>query len=58
MGAIFVTKAILDLGPFLCASERTGILTAFNVFRTLENELGATFIHHLSGMPLINSLKR
>ena len=37
------------VGAFLCASEKAAILTAFDVFKTLENKLGPTFMEHLSG---------
>ena len=43
------------VGSFLCASERAAMQTAFNVFQTLEKELGPTFIDHVAGMPVINS---
>ena len=36
------------VGPFLCASEKTSILTAFDVFQTLENRLGAVYIDYLT----------
>lgn len=42
--------------PFLCASEKAAILAAFNVFLTLKDNPGASFIEHLSGMPSINSI--
>ena len=37
------------VAPFLCVSERTSIELAFDIFRTLESELGPTFIDHLGG---------
>ncbi|GAB4535664.1 MAG: hypothetical protein Fur0020_03150 [Thermodesulfovibrionia bacterium] len=46
------------VGPFLCASEKTAIQTAFNVFKTLEKKLGPTFIDHIAGIPAMNSVER
>ncbi len=40
---------------FMCISEKAAIQTAFNVFQTLEQKLGPTFIEHLSGFPSSNS---
>jgi uncharacterized protein len=42
------------VGPILCASERASIQTAFEVYVTLEKELGPIFLHHLSGLPQLN----
>jgi len=41
------------VGPFLCASERAAIQTAFQVFQTLEKELGPTFVDHLAGRTVL-----
>ncbi len=49
----FSTGYYNRVGPFLCASERAAIQTAFSVFRTLERELGPTFIDHLTGTPIL-----
>lgn len=43
------------VGPFLCASERISIETAFDVFQTLEAKLGPVFFEHLSGLSYVNS---
>ncbi|MFH2054567.1 MAG: SPASM domain-containing protein, partial [bacterium] len=37
------------VSPFLCASEKATISTAFQVFQQLEEKKGATFISHLVG---------
>lgn len=44
------------VSPFLCASERAAIQTAFNVFQVLEKDCGGCFFDHLGGVPLVNSL--
>jgi hypothetical protein len=44
------------VGPFLCASERASIELAFNIFRTLESELGPTFMDHLGGRARTRSI--
>lgn len=44
------------VSPFICASEKASIQTAFNAFQTLEKKLGATFIEHLAGTPSLNSV--
>ena len=44
------------VGPFLCASERASIKTAFNVFQKLEQKLGPVFFEHLTGLSSINSI--
>lgn len=36
------------VGPFLCASEKVSILTAFDVFQYLEKKLGALYIEYLT----------
>lgn len=46
------------VGPFLCASEKTAIKTAFDVFTILEKKLGPTFIDHIAGVPAMNSVGR
>lgn len=46
------------VSPFLCASERIAIQTAFNVFQILEKKLGSTFIDHIAGIPAMNSVGR
>lgn len=43
------------VGAFLCASEKSAVQTAFNVFQILEKKLGPTFAEHLAGSPDINS---
>jgi uncharacterized protein len=40
---------------FMCMSEKAAIQAAFNVFKTLEQQLGPTFVEHLSGFPSSNS---
>jgi uncharacterized protein len=37
------------VSPFFCASERASIELALEAFRTLESELGPTFMEHLGG---------
>jgi uncharacterized protein len=44
------------VGPFLCASERASIQLAFDIFRTLESELGPTFMDHLGGRARTRSI--
>jgi uncharacterized protein len=51
----FMTGYYNRVGPFLCASERTAVKTAMDVFTTLERQLGPVFLHHLSGAPHWNS---
>ena len=53
---IFMTGYTNRVGAFLCASERTSIQTALDVFKVLEHRLGPVFLHHLSGAPQMNSL--
>jgi uncharacterized protein len=43
------------VSPFLCASERESIRVAFRIFQTLEQELGPTFIDHVTGLPVVTS---
>jgi uncharacterized protein len=52
----FSTGDYNRVGPFLCATERTAIQIAFNILQSLENELGPTFIDHISGTPAMNSI--
>ena len=40
---------------FSCVAEKAAIQTAFNVFQTLEEALGPTFMGHLSGFPSLYS---
>ncbi|MDN3515623.1 MAG: radical SAM protein [Candidatus Brocadia sp.] len=35
------------VSPFLCAAEKTAIITAFNTFQTLEKKLGSVFFNNL-----------
>lgn len=42
------------VGPFICASEKAAISTAFDVFQELEKQLGAVFVDHLSGSPVVD----
>jgi len=51
----FMTGYYNRVGPFLCASEKAAIAVAVKVFCTLEERLGPTFIHHVSGKPHSNS---
>ncbi|MCB0650207.1 MAG: radical SAM protein [Saprospiraceae bacterium] len=44
------------VSPFMCASEKAAIQTSFNVFQTLERELGPTFYEHAAGKLMTNSL--
>jgi hypothetical protein len=37
------------VSPFLCVSERTLMELAVLVFRSLESELGPTFMDHVGG---------
>jgi uncharacterized protein len=39
------------VGPFLCASEKTAIITALEVFQALEKQPGTVFAEHLAGAP-------
>jgi uncharacterized protein len=43
------------VGPFLCASEKASIQVSFDVFKSLEKTMGATFVDHLGGLPISNS---
>lgn len=53
---IFMTGYTNRMGPFLCASERTSIQTALNIFTVLERQKSPIFLHHLSGATQMNSL--
>jgi len=46
------------VGPFLCASEKTSILSAFRVFQSLEKKMGTTFYDHLSGTAFMKPVER
>lgn len=52
----FSSKKYDHVSPFLCASERAAIQTAFSVFKTLQEKKGTAFIEHISGMPDLNSM--
>ena len=54
----FSTGYYNRVSPFLCALERTSIEVSFNTFRKLEKKLGPKFLHHLAGMPVLNSIER
>lgn len=43
------------VGAFLCASERTAVKIAFDVFQGLEKEVGGVFMEHLSGRPFAHA---
>ncbi len=51
----FMTGYYNRVGPFLCASERAAVQTAFEVFTVLGKRLGPVFLHHLAGAPQLNS---
>jgi len=42
------------VSPFICASEKAAIKTAFRVFQTIEGTIGPVFTEHLSGVPPIS----
>ncbi|HET9555211.1 MAG TPA: SPASM domain-containing protein [Anaeromyxobacteraceae bacterium] len=52
----FMTGHYNRVGPFLCASERTLLAIAAQVFETLEAELGPTFTEHLGGKGVARSV--
>lgn len=54
----FSTGYYNRVSPFLCASEKAAIRTAFDTFQTLEKKLGATFFEHMAGAPSMNIAKR
>jgi uncharacterized protein len=45
------------VSPFLCASEKAAIITAFNAFQIIEKKLGPIFVEHLSGVPPLSFYK-
>ena len=47
----FSTGYYNRVGPFLCASEKTAIITALEVFQALEKQPGTVFAEHLAGAP-------
>jgi uncharacterized protein len=52
----FMTGSYNRVSPFLCVSERTLMELAALVFRTLESELGPTFMDHLGGKGVARSV--
>ncbi len=44
------------VSPFLCASEKIAIKTAFDVYMRMETLFDKPFIEHVNGHPLINSI--
>ncbi len=44
------------VGPFLCASEKVSISTAYTVIQALEKKHDAVFAEHVSGVPPMNSM--
>jgi uncharacterized protein len=54
----FATGYYHQVSPFLCASEKASIQVAFEIFQKLEEQLGPTFMEHLSGSPFLNSRLR
>lgn len=52
----FTTGYYNRVSPFLCASEKAAIKTAFHVFQQLESQKGGLFFDHVSGVPMGNSL--
>lgn len=53
----FATGYYNRVNAFLCASEKASLQASSMAFSRLEKELGASFIEHLAGMPIINSIK-
>jgi uncharacterized protein len=51
----FMTGSYNRVSPFLCASERSSIELAFQIFTQLESELGPTFTDHLGGIGIAKS---
>lgn len=41
--------------PFICASERLAIETAFEVLNSVEEENQLIFMNHYAGLPMVNS---
>ena len=52
----FMTGYYNRVSPFLCVSEKTWIRLSLLVIKTLESELGPTFIEHVGGYGLVPSL--
>ncbi len=52
----FMTGFYNRVSPFLCESEQTLIKLAALIFETLESELGPTFMDHLGGKGLAQSV--
>lgn len=52
----FATGFYNRVSQFTCASEKSAIKTASNVFETLNNKAGHIFVEHLAGRPALNSL--
>jgi uncharacterized protein len=52
----FMTGHYNRVGPFLCASERSLLALAAEVFETLESERGPTFTEHLGGKGVARSV--
>lgn len=44
------------VGPFLCASERSAVAAAFDVFRAVEQQPEPAFFEHASGRPQLDSM--
>jgi uncharacterized protein len=44
------------VSPFLCASEKIAIKTAFDVYTRIETLFDKPFLEHINGHPLINSI--
>jgi uncharacterized protein len=53
----FMTGYYNRVSPFLCESEQTLIKLAVLIFETLESELGPTFMDHLGGKGLAQSVR-
>ncbi len=52
----FMTGYYNRVSPFLCTSEQAWIRLALEAFKTLESELGPTFMEHVGGHGLLPSL--
>lgn len=52
----FSTGSYNRVSPFICASEKTAIITSFNVFQTIEKKLGPIFSDHITGTPSIPNI--
>jgi len=44
-------------GAFLCAEQRMLVTTAFHILETLSKEMPEVFAEHISGHPMLNSMK-